>query len=226
MLIRHIRGFFLVLCYISPLIFLSVLIHYAYPRIDYITVHGPFERVTFHEAQSVLKDPLPAYGNSLSDIALRFKSLAWIRDVVVVRGSSNHVAVFLKERKAALRYGDHDLISDRGALFHPSHQDHSLDYLPYLLHRSDLPFTRMYAMYSQLKKIVDPTHWVLLRLVYNDDQGWVVLLNQHVQLVLGREQPQAHLKRFIIYADQLPLQSARHIVVDARYKKGFALRTL
>lgn len=212
---------------LSPLVLMLVSLMFFWPSVDRLFVSGSFKHVDRSEVLALFREPLPVYGQTLASIAARFSSLPWVKQVFVTRDFLDGVRVFVVEREAVLRWGDHDFIDRSGLPFHRRARDRGYGHLPYLLRRQDMPFYVVYGAYRHYKALLKGTPWVIDRLVYNDGQGWAMSLNHRVRLVLGREQPIAHLKRFVLHADQLPLDDfARHYVVDARYQKGFSVLPL
>ena len=192
-----------------------------------LTVDGPFQRVTLMQVREAI-GPMPEGRTGFLSVDLpamrqRLESLDWVDTASVRRVWPDKLHVVIVEQTPAARWGDHGLLNVRGELF-VSHARHELAELP-RLSGPDSAVREVAAQYLALRgRLVESG--LGLRAVNLDERGaWRLVLDNGIEVRLGRDDADKRAKRFIDSAADLVARHADKIrYVDMCYSNGFAVR--
>lgn len=149
--------------------------------------------------------------------------LPWVATASVRRVWPDTLQVVVTEHKPLTRWGTSALLNEQGQVFTPALESIPPG-LPLLIGPAGLEDVVLERM-TKLNNALQPLHQVVQRLVLDERRAWSVTLNNGVELLLGREDIDARLQR---YVDAYPSALAPHLAllgaVDLRYTNGFAVR--
>ena len=187
-----------------------------------VTVGGTLAHIARGEVEDVVRRELK--GNfltlDLAAVSTAFQQLPWVRRVSVRRQWPGRLDIMLEEHVPLARWGAGALVNTEGDVFRASY-------------KGDLPqfvgpegaAREMTIQYRYFRKSLEAIGQTPVRLEVSPRRAWKVRLASGVTLVLGREQVEARLARFIAMHDRAiaPL-GPRVEYVDLRYANGFAVR--
>ena len=192
--------------------------------IRHVTVEGKFS----HVEKDVLVKAVGPYtrGGFLSIDVARIRqegeALPWVKTIQVRRIWPDRLHLIVEEQIAVAHWKDHEFLNDAGEKF-SSTKIKKLTGLvvlegPENSHR--LMTKRYLTMVQQLKK-----HKLSIkRLVMDERRAWKLVLNNEVQVVLGRANSEMRFKRFItMYQHDLQHYQAQIAEMDMRYTNGFSV---
>jgi cell division protein FtsQ len=189
-----------------------------------VEVGGQFQRVAPVQIEEVI-EPFRGSGFLSVDLdALRaaLEEIPWVDRARVERRWPNGVRVFITEHVPAARWGEDGLMNTRGELFLTGVR-HVPQELPQLV---GPPGTE-----AQVAKLYLETYPRLLAVgmrlarVELDERGaWRLVLQNNVEVRLGRQDVPARLERFITIASPMVAARSGEIgYVDLRYSNGFSV---
>ena len=187
-----------------------------------VTVGGTLAHIARGEIEDVVRRELK--GNfltlDLAAVSTAFQQLPWVRRVSVRRQWPGRLDIMLEEHVPLARWGAGALVNTEGDVFRASY-------------KGDLPqfvgpegaAREMTIQYRYFRKSLEAIGQTPVRLEVSPRRAWKVRLASGVTLVLGREQVEARLARFVAMHDRAiaPL-GPRVEYVDLRYANGFAVR--
>lgn len=187
-----------------------------------VTVGGTHAHITRGEIEDVVRRELK--GNfltlDLAAVSTAFQQLPWVRRVSVRRQWPGRIDIALEEHVPLARWGAGALVNTEGDVFRATY-------------KGDLPqfvgpegaAREMTIQYRYFRKSLEAIGQAPVRLEVSPRRAWKVRLSSGVTLVLGREQVEARLARFVAMHDRAiaPL-GPRVEYVDLRYANGFAVR--
>ncbi len=193
--------------------------------IQRVAVQGRFQRVSPLDVEQAVKDRVRGAGLVSIDLAAvqrKIEELPWVDTASVQRAWPRGLQVVVSEQVAAARWGANGILNARGELF-ASESRHIPAELPRL---AGPPGTeqqvaqRYFAIQGRL--VEAGMHIVALQL---DARGaWHIVLDNGVQVRLGRRQVDERFERFVAAALRLVAQRSQDIdYVDMRYTNGFAV---
>jgi cell division protein FtsQ len=148
--------------------------------------------------------------------------LPWVETAEVRKRWPDVLEVQVTEHRPYARWGRDRLLSEQGRLFAARGVE-----VPPSLPRFAGPVTRtadVVALYRDASALFAPTG-VPVRTVALDPRGsWTLVLDNGVEVVVGRNEARARLARFVRLMPRLLAQPAQKLVrADLRYTNGFAL---
>ena len=151
------------------------------------------------------------------------EALPWVRRVRVRRVWPDTLRLQVVEQEAVARWGERGLLNRHGELFQPPAED--IDPRLPLLQGPEALRERVMRRYARVVARLRPLGLEVARLELNERRAWRLVLDDGLELRLGREETERRLGRFIkawpkVFADAG--RAAEH--VDLRYSNGFAVR--
>ena len=149
-------------------------------------------------------------------------SSPWVEDAQVRRLWPDTLRVSIIEQEPVARWRTGGLVNKRGDLFAPDLSSYPKD-LP------DLggPQGSSSEMLSHLRRLnreLLPLKLTVTGLQVDERRAWTMTLNNGIQLLLGKNDLDNRLKRFLrVYPSALIAQAERIGHVDLRYSNGFAV---
>lgn len=148
--------------------------------------------------------------------------LPWVDQVTVRRIWPDTLNMWVEEQQPIARWGDKQLVNDRGDLFTPEPEALKVP-LPRLSGPDDSAvemvsrYQRMNRRFAALKLEID-------RLIRDRRGAWTVGFKQGVELKLGHSETEARVERFVRLYPRLEQVEKRRVKrVDMRYANGVAV---
>jgi cell division protein FtsQ len=149
-------------------------------------------------------------------------ALPWVREVAVRRIWPDVVAVELREHHALARWGEAALVSEEGHVFAPADSDWPQG-LPVLAGPQDSA-PGVAQRHRELRQILAPLGLGVAALRMSERRALELHLDNGLVVLLGRDDPQARLERFVrVYPTALAGRADGIAQVDLRYTNGFAV---
>jgi len=152
-------------------------------------------------------------------LKLALLNLPWIKKVDTKLTGFDTLLIQIQEHKAVARWQKNDLIDEEGQIF----QANLSEKLPHFYGQKDnIPSLLFY--YEKFTTLLEKKGLKIQALSCNARQAWYIVLENNVQLLLGREQIQARLQRFLqVYKRIMQIPYVTRI--DLRYTNGIAVQT-
>jgi cell division protein FtsQ len=149
-------------------------------------------------------------------------ALPWVRDVAVRRVWPDVIAVDLREHRAVAQWQDAALVSTEGHLFTPAQQQWPSG-LPRLAGPQGSA-AGVAQRYRELREVLAPLGLGIAGLSMSERRALRLRLDNGLVVLLGRDDPQVRLERFVrVYPKALAERAADIAQVDLRYTNGFAV---
>ncbi|MGE0082178.1 MAG: cell division protein FtsQ/DivIB [Thiohalomonadaceae bacterium] len=149
-------------------------------------------------------------------------SLPWVREAAVRRVWPDTIEVELREHHALAQWRSEALVSEEGVLFAPPRSQWP-EGLP-AFSGPDGSVTAVAQRYRELREILAPIGLTVASLDMSERRALSLGLGNGLTVLLGRDDPQARLERFVrAYPKALEQHAAGIAQVDLRYTNGFAV---
>lgn len=153
----------------------------------------------------------------------QLKQLPWVKQVSIWRVWPDTLEVSVVEKQAVARWGHDDLLSADGEIFQPVRSTFPSE-LPQLNGPQDQA-QEILAKYQEMSKLLVSKGLGIVKLDLSDNRAWQLLLDNKMQLILGREEVIPRLKRFMfVYPKIFTPKGKQAETVDLRYGNGIAVR--
>ncbi len=147
----------------------------------------------------------------------------WINSASIKRQWPPALEVEVQEQVPVAKWGQKGLLNHQGDIFWPQQQD-QLSHLP-LLNGPSTDTARVMEQYHTLSQFFKGTDSYMQGLSLQDRGAWTLLLDNEVQVLLGREQVIERLRRFLeLYKGHLHAKANQIETVDVRYTNGVAVK--
>lgn len=190
-----------------------------------LVVEGEFIKVTQDQVKRHVLPHLSGGFFGCDVVAVRdaVDALPWIDWVDVERQWPGTVRIRVIEQQPIARWGEGGLINVRGELFTPDRSTYPED-LPKLVGPTH-SHGQVAAQYEQLSRLLVMINLHVVALQLDERRAWTAVLDNGLQLVLGRHTDRARLQRFIrVYPKSLAMRVHNVAQIDLRYPNGFAVR--
>ena len=160
--------------------------------------------------------------NEIQKIALEEP---WVNSVSLKRNWPGTIAIEVTEQVPVAKWGNKGLLNHQGDIFWPENRQ-ELEHLP----RLDGPSTdtaRVMDQYHTLSQFFKGSNTLMTGLTLQARGAWTLLLDNKIEVELGREKILTRLRRFLeLYKGHLYHQAAKIERVDVRYTNGVAVKWL
>lgn len=147
----------------------------------------------------------------------------WIAKASVKRIWPDGVALNITEEVAIARWGESELLNQYGDRFSPSRVV-GLSSLPALTGPEESQFEVM-EQYQLMSQILYPAGLRITHLKLSARGSWDLVLNESLQVTVGRSHVIDRLERFVgFYAAQPVQDTGEFLAVDLRYGNGIAVK--
>lgn len=147
----------------------------------------------------------------------------WVRQASVKKIWPNSLGLNLTEEVAIARWGEASLLNQYGEIFQPRNIN-ALQSLP-LLQGPDESQIEVMEQYRAVNQLFFPAGLRVTSLTLSGRGSWMLELNNHLQVIAGREQVMDRLNRFLaFYSQQESDELLSMLAVDLRYDNGLAVR--
>lgn len=192
--------------------------------IRWLDVAGELERTSASQIQGAVADEAGRgfFAVDLENVRARVEALPWVARAEVSRQWPDSLLIDVTEHRPVARWNDDRLFSDRGEVFSVSGSEGMQG-----LARLSGPESRgedVLARWQELRRRLGNVGRDVLELAVDERGAWQVVLDNEVTLVLGREQVDARLDRYISAQAALDDLERPIRLIDMRYTNGLAVR--
>ncbi len=158
----------------------------------------------------------------VEQVSALLQEYPWIKNVTARKVYPNVLMLAIEEHQPWLNLNNEKLISHEGVIFQPSSIE-QFDTLPLLTGKfgeiSDL--LSMYHFFSQQMPV---NEFRIVQLDFSAHRGWLMKLENGIQLFLGKKDLSERLERFLAVVNELPKKSNKELsYIDLRYQSGVAV---
>ena len=187
-----------------------------------VTVGGALAHVTRGEIEGLVQRELR--GNfltlDLAAVSASFQKLPWVRNASVRRQWPARLEVALEEHVPLARWGSRALVNTQGEVFRATYDGQ----LPVFVGPEGAA-REMAIQYRYFRKSLETIGQSPVRVEVSPRRAWKLKLASGMTLVLGREQLEARVARFVATYDRTLVPLGPQVnYVDLRYANGFAVR--
>lgn len=192
--------------------------------IEWLDVEGDLNRTSANQIRAAVSSQAARgfFAVDLNEMRSAVEALPWVAGAEVARQWPDALHIRVTEHRPVARWNDSGLFSDRGEVFRVDGSDgmQGLARLQGPEGRRDEVLDAWLTMRRSLGAIGQDIDGLEV-----DERGaWQVVLGNGVRLVLGREEVQGRLERYIAVHAQLNGDGRRPRVIDMRYTNGLAVR--
>jgi len=190
-----------------------------------VRVEGEFKHQTRAQLHAAISEYAAGGFFSVDADAVRRAALRlpWVASASVRRVWPDTLQVAVTEHKPLARWGTNALLNERGIVFAPAIESFPPG-LPLLVGPPGLEAAVLERM-AKINNTLQPLRQQVQRVTLDDRRAWSVTLSNGVELLLGREEIDARVQRYVdAYPSALALRMAQLAAVDLRYTNGFAAR--
>ena len=187
-----------------------------------VRVGGELAHVTRDQVEGVVQRDLK--GNFLTlDLAATsasFQKLPWVRTANVRRLWPGRLDVVLEEHVPLARWAGAALVNTQGEVFQAAYDGK----LPVFIGPEGMA-REIAIQFRYFRSSLETIGQTPVEVWVSPRRDWQLKLESGVTLVLGREQVEARLARFVAVHDRTLARLGRRVdYVDLRYSNGFAVR--
>ncbi|CAH0993168.1 Cell division protein FtsQ [Sinobacterium norvegicum] len=192
-------------------------------EIEAVIVDAPLEQVSENDIRAVILPYMEQdfYGIALAQLQLDLTSLPWVDTAVIKRQWPNKISVTLLEKTVIARWGESQLLTQKGNMFTPERMIKPL-LLPELAGPDGMQ-VRVMELYLELTLLLGNIEPKITRLAVDERYNWTLVLDNDVRLILGNELMVERLRRFVTLYSELKSQPQSIDYVDFRHANGFAV---
>jgi len=193
-------------------------------QVRYVRIEGEIQNLETAKLVKAISPSMDSdfFSLDLSAVALTARSVPWVASVEAERLWPDTVVLHIHEHRPIARWGDTELLNDRGERFSVA------DTSKY----ADLPLIRApTGTELQMKETVTLLNVELANLqlkiseiALNKRQAWIAKLSNRCDIVFGRQDPLQAVKRFMTFVPKLGERKFEDIErLDLRYPNGFSV---
>ena len=193
--------------------------------INTVSVTGAFSNIKKQEIEELIK-PLVVgeiLSLDLAPITSLLESHPWIERATVRRKWPGGLEINVTEEIPRARWGEKSFLNDRGEILQIENNN-SLSDLP-LLQGNKHSEKLLIKTYRETTLLLQSENLQISELKQDDAGVWRLMLSNGLELVIGRDQIIAKIRRFlVIWKATLSSRSGDVASVDIRYDNGVAVR--
>lgn len=156
----------------------------------------------------------------LGAIERAIEALPWVDSAAVRRAWPNGLSIQVREQRPVARWGRRGVLNERGETFYPAALPKTLPVLYGPAGRQ----RELMAQYQRIAHTLEPIGIRLRALVEDERQARRLLLDNGVQVALGRSDPAKVLARLRRVFPRVLASRAKDIAsIDLRYTNGFSV---
>lgn len=175
--------------------------------------------------QAIIKNNLKGgfFSIKINHLKNCFLTLPWVADVAIKRQWPNRLQITITEQQPVARWNQQQLINQWGKLFTPPLTTMSKQ-LPWL-QGPPQRYKKVWQQFQKFNLVVMGLGLKIEKLQLSPRMSWRLQLNNGVWVVLGREEIDQRLRRFVrLYQRVLDQKNKQVVSVDCRYPNGIAVR--
>jgi cell division protein FtsQ len=189
-----------------------------------ITINGELQHVHPNQLKALITPQTERgyFGMDVDALRHSLLEIPWIDTASVRRHWPNGLEVDLQEHEPQARWRSGELLSTTGQRFRPPPKTMP-DGLPWLDGPSDSE-ARVLEHYHQFAELLATTGLGIYALTVDRRGTWKLILDNRLELLLGRERTAARLWRLAqVYTAMVKPRANQIQRIDLRYSNGFAL---
>jgi len=192
--------------------------------IRWLDVAGELTRTSASQVRGAVADEAGRgfFAVELEAVRQRVEALPWVARAEVSREWPDSLLIDITEHRPVARWNDGRLFSDRGEVFSVSGSENMQG-----LARLRGPDSRgedVLARWLEMRRRLGAVGRDVTELAVDERGAWTVVLDSDLELVLGREQVDERLDRYISVQAALSDLERPLRLVDMRYTNGLAVR--
>jgi len=225
---RHTRWSFWLKALVPLLVLVlgvSYALHWMLARpVGQVSIYG---EVRYVDQQALQQRALPWLAEAFWKVDLTGLSEAleqdpWLKKAVITRRWPDQVAIQLQERQAWARWNSKAVLDEQGNAFFPPDPDF-LDLPLHFFSEAD-SLQETLVFYRQLETALESLDVAISELHLEPRGAWQLQLDSGVTLMLGRDNIEKRINRFIWLWGQWPeSQQVQVKRIDARYPNGLSV---
>lgn len=190
-----------------------------------VNIEGEFRELSQTELQTLVVENLQGgfFSVDVGNLREVLQDNPWVREVWIQRSWPDALDIAVREEVAAARWNDNGLVNGNGDYFEPPLAD-----LPAGLPQLEGPDGMQSQLTEQLlnlQTLLAPLGLHIKKLALSERRAWSFVTDSGLRVVLGREQFDDRLRRFIeLVPASLGDRLAEAAYIDMRYTNGFAVR--
>lgn len=193
-------------------------------RINDVQVVGKIQHVDPEVVKEVI-EPFIKTNLQLLDVENLERELEfepWIRSVAITKMWPSHVLIEIIEQQPIAFWGNDRMVNHYGEVFDASLPEKK-GVMP-VLYSSDENGLEMIMKYKEVQQWLGALPIGVSEFIEDARGSWQLRLTNDIQLVVGREEQQKRLRRFVVgYLNTLANERKAIATVDLRYTNGFAV---
>ena len=192
--------------------------------IRWLEVEGDLERISSAQVRAAVADHAARgfFRIDMEGAREAIESLPWVEHAAVSRRWPDALVIELRERRAVARFNDSALIGSDGEVFTVAGTAGMQGLVR--LYGPEPRAREVFERWQQLRGLLQAADLEIARLDIDPRGAWRLELGDGRELLLGREQLEPRLQRFLAVRSELArLPEVRRI--DLRYPNGLALVT-
>ncbi len=189
-----------------------------------VAIQNAADFVTPEELEFYLKTNIDDsfFTLDVEQVSALLQEYPWIKNVTARKVYPNVLMLVIEEHQPWLNLNNEQLISHEGVIFQPANIER-FDTLPLLTGKfgeiSDL--LSMYHFFSQQMPV---NEFRIVQLDFSAHRGWLMKLENGIQLYLGKKDLSERLERFLAVVNELPKTPNKMLsYIDLRYQSGVAV---
>lgn len=188
-----------------------------------LQVEAPFLHVSRDELYQALKPVAKGgfFNVNVDAVTSAVEALPWVSGTEVQRIWPDTLRVIVVEQKALARWRDQALVNEQGEIFTPPATTFPQDLVE--LQGPDMTVALMVVEFRQFREILQGAQLQMGKVELSPRRAWQLQLRSGEVVLLGREDVQQRLQRFVHFYPQLLNGQAMVRQVDMRYPNGFAV---
>lgn len=148
----------------------------------------------------------------------------WAANVAIRKIWPNNLLITIQEQRPAARWGLHAFINQNGQLFTPSDGINNAYQLP-LLSGPQQDLNKVWQHFQAYNQLLAPLQLSVSQLHESTDGCWRLQLSNNLPVILGCEEPDQRLERFVaLYPHLIADHPGQPQYVDLRYQHGMAIK--
>lgn len=187
-----------------------------------VEVFGQIEYIDPDQLESVIKQEFRQSFFSLpvDQVHQRIEQMPWVYRASLRKRWPDQLTVYVVEQQAVAWWNDDSLVNPYGSLFQPEPEPKQA--LVRLYGPEGAEQTAL-AGYVAMQELLNQRQKVITEVVLSERFAWRVLLNDGVELRLGRHQFIDRIRRFVAVLPRINSENKNVVYVDLRYDTGMAV---
>ncbi len=191
-----------------------------------VVVHGEFKHLTGTQVENCIT-PYLADGFwrlDVNSMGVALTDLPWVKSADVRRVWPSTVILEVKEQQAAAIWMSGGYLNPQGELFQPENVDPEFGLQLVSLQGPAGSEHKVVEQLAHLHEVLEGNQLVLRRLSTDARRSWRLLLDNGIELNMGKADLKARLQRFIVVYHQVLKRRVNEVAsVDLRYSNGLAV---